>query len=70
MISWKDKNLVQILSSVQKNKNDSNLTKSNLHNAPPIKHYRKEIQNNNNNNNNFVKSSSFLAKNHQNLLYP
>ena len=30
---------------------------SNLHNAPPIKHYRKEIQNNNNNNNNFVKSS-------------
>ena len=43
VISWKDKSLVQVLASFEKNKNTMILTKSNLHNAPPIKHYRKEI---------------------------
>ena len=43
IISWKDKTLVQILSSVQMNQNNNVLTKSNLHKASPIKHYRKEI---------------------------
>lgn len=44
IISWKDKTLVQIVASVQMNENNTILTKRNLHNAPPIKHYRKEIQ--------------------------
>lgn len=44
VISWKDKTLVQILASIKKNENTMILTKGNLHNAPPIKHYRKEIQ--------------------------
>lgn len=43
-VSWKDKSLVQIVSSVQMNENNNILTKTNLHNAPPLKHYRKEIQ--------------------------
>ena len=43
-VSWKDISLVQIVSSVQMNENNNILTKTNLHNAPPLKHFRKEIQ--------------------------
>ena len=58
IISWKDKTLVQIVASVQMNENNTILTKRNLHNAPPIKHYRKEITTNVNP----MKSSKLIMK--------
>ena len=45
IISWKEKSLTQIIASIQKNKNDTIITKYNLKNAPPLKIYRKEIFN-------------------------
>jgi hypothetical protein len=42
-ITWKDKSFNQILTTIRKNKNDSILTPRNMHNAPPLKLYRKEI---------------------------
>lgn len=48
LISWKNKSFVQIVSSIQKNKNDSIQTPYNLKNAQPLKHYRREIFNSNN----------------------
>ena len=41
--TWKDKSFNQILTTIRKNKNDSIITPRNMHNAPPLKLYRKEI---------------------------
>lgn len=42
-ITWKDKSFNQILTTIRQNKNDSIITPRNMHNAPPLKLYRKEI---------------------------
>ena len=41
--SWKGKTITQIMSSIQKNKNTSIISKINLDKAQPLKIYRKEI---------------------------
>ena len=41
--SWKGKTITQIMSSIQKNKNSTIITKDNLDKAQPLKIYRKEI---------------------------
>ena len=51
IIPWKTTSTTYITSSIQKNKNDAILTKYNLHNAPPLKIYRKEIIQNSNSTN-------------------
>ena len=40
---WKGKTFNQITAAIQKNQNSVVLTKYNLHQARPVKHYRKEI---------------------------
>ena len=40
---WKGKTFNQITAAIQKNQNSVILTKYNLHQARPVKHYRKEI---------------------------
>lgn len=42
-VTWKDKTLNQILSSIRKNENTGDLTNKNLRNPQPLKIYRKEI---------------------------
>ena len=42
-ISWKDKTFSQVLTSINKNKNGTIISRRNMHNAPPLKIYRKEI---------------------------
>jgi hypothetical protein len=41
--SWKGKTITQLMSSIQKNKNNTILTKINLDKSQPLKIYRKEI---------------------------
>ena len=41
--SWKGKTIQQIMSTIQKNKNSTIITKTNLDKAQPLKIYRKEI---------------------------
>lgn len=42
-ISWKDKTFIQVITSINKNKNGTIINRRNMHNPPPLKIYRKEI---------------------------
>ena len=42
-ITWKDKTFSQVLTSINNNKNGTIISRRNMHNAPPLKIYRKEI---------------------------
>ena len=42
-ISWKDKTFSQVITSINRNKNDTIISRRNMYNAPPLKIYRKEI---------------------------
>lgn len=42
-VIWKDKTFNQILTTIRKNDNNTIISPANMHNAPPLKIYRKEI---------------------------
>ena len=42
-VIWKDKTFNQILTTIRKNDNHTIISPANMHNAPPLKIYRKEI---------------------------
>lgn len=48
-VIWKDKTFNQVLKTIRKNENNSVISHENLHNAPPLKIYRKEITSSNTN---------------------